>query len=126
MSTSLRLVRGDDGDGSLPPLEGWELYMRGAGRSEHTVRDGVAIMRRLEGHAGKDCTEMQAVDVSRFLANPALRRGSQAAYFGAIHSFYRWSGQQGGHHATETLPRPKSPKGSPRPVSDPDNVTCWK
>lgn len=119
MTAMLRLVRDDNGDGALPPLEAWELFMRGAGRSERTVRDGVAVMRRLEREAGKDCTEIRAVDVSRFLANPQLRAASRAAYFGSIHSFFKWWGQQGGHHATAALPRPKTPKGSPRPVSDP-------
>jgi hypothetical protein len=39
MSTALRLVRDTGGDdGGLPPLDGWELFMRGAGRSERTVR----------------------------------------------------------------------------------------
>jgi integrase/recombinase XerD len=93
--------------------------MRGAGRSERTVREGVTLMRRLERHAGRDCTEVRAVDVWRFLANPDLRPASRAAYFGAIHAFYKWWASQGGHHATAQLPRPKAPKGCPRPVSNP-------
>lgn len=119
MTAALRLVRDDDGDGGLPPLEAWELFMRGAGRSERTVREGVRVMRGLERHAGKDCTEVRAVDVSRFLADPDLRPASRAAYFGSINAFYKWWSMQGGHHATAYLPRPKSPKGCPRPVSDP-------
>lgn len=118
MTAALRLVRDDDGDGGPPPLEAWELFMRGAGRSERTVRDGIAVMRRLERDAGKDCTEIRAVDVSRFLANPQLRASSRAAYFGSIHAFYTWWATCGGNHATAQLPRPKAPKGSPRPVSD--------
>jgi integrase/recombinase XerD len=119
MSAALRLVGDDGSDTGLPPLEAWELYMRGAGRSEATVSENLGVMRRLERHAGKDCTEIRAVDVSRFLANPALRAASRATYFGSIHAFYQWWGSQGGHHATTQLPRPKAPKGSPRPVSDP-------
>jgi integrase/recombinase XerD len=119
MSAARRLVRDGDGDGELPALEAWELYMRGAGRSERTVNNGLEVMRRLERHAAKDCTAISAVDVSRFLADPALRAASRASYFGSIHAFYRWWGSQGGHHATAQLPRPKVPKGSPRPVSDP-------
>ncbi len=119
MSAVLRLVSDDDGDGVLPPLEAWEIFMRGTGRSERTVENGLATMRQLERHAGKDCTEIRAVDVSRFLGNPDLRPASRAAYFGSIHAFYKWWRSQGGHHATAQLPRPKAPKGSPRPVSDP-------
>jgi integrase/recombinase XerD len=118
MTAALRLVGDADGDGSLPPLEAWEIYLRGAGRAERTVRDGLAVMRRLERHADKDCTEIRQVDVSRFLGSPDLRSASKAAYFGAIHGFYKWWAAQGGYHATRGLPRPKAPKGFPRPVSD--------
>ena len=31
---ALRLVRDSDGGDELPPLVAWELFMRGAGRSE--------------------------------------------------------------------------------------------
>ncbi|RFZ08107.1 hypothetical protein [Mycobacterium marinum] len=65
MSAALRLVCDSHGCDQLPPLEAWELFMRGAGRSERTVRDGIATMRRLEQVSGKDCTEIRAVDVSR-------------------------------------------------------------
>jgi hypothetical protein len=33
MTAALRLVRNDDGDsGGLPPLDAWEIHMRGTGR----------------------------------------------------------------------------------------------
>lgn len=41
MSAVLRLVDNTGGGGELSPLEAWELFMRGAGRAERTVRDGV-------------------------------------------------------------------------------------
>ena len=50
MSTALRLVRDSDGGDQLPPLVAWELYMRGAGRAERTVSDGLRVMRMLERH----------------------------------------------------------------------------
>jgi hypothetical protein len=54
ISAALRLIRDTGGDdGGLPQLEAWELYMRGAGRAERTVRDGLGIMRMLERHADK-------------------------------------------------------------------------
>lgn len=91
MSAALRLVRDDGNDGSdLPPLDGWEVFMRGAGLAERTVLDRVAVMRLLERHADKDCTQIRAVDVSRFLANPKLGSASRASYFGSIHAFYKW------------------------------------
>lgn len=65
MTAALRLVRNDGTDGGgLPPLEAWEIYMRGAGRAERTVRDGVGTMRHLEKHAGKTVEQLATVDVS--------------------------------------------------------------
>lgn len=118
MSAALRLVRDDGNDGGeLPPLEAWELFMRGAGRAERTVRDGVGIMRRLERHADKAVEQCAAIDVSRFLARPEHGASAKTAYYSAIASFYRWWAGQGGTDITARLPRPKSPKSSPRPVS---------
>jgi integrase/recombinase XerD len=42
---------GNDGR-DLPPLEQWELYMRGAGRSNRTISETIGVMRRLENYAG--------------------------------------------------------------------------
>ena len=79
--------------------------MRGAGRSERTVRDSVATMQRLERNAGKGCDQLAPVDMSRFLADPDLGASSRAAHFGT--------------NITARLPWPRSPKLSPRPVSGP-------
>ena len=100
MSAALLLVRDSDGGSSPPPLVAWELFMRGAGRSERTVRDGVATMQRLERNAGKGCDQLAPVDVSRFLADPDLGASSRAAYFGSISAFYRWWATQGGTNIT--------------------------
>jgi integrase/recombinase XerD len=118
MSAVLRLVD-NTGGGELPPLQAWELFMRGAGRAERTVRDGVATMQRLERNAGKGCDQLAPVDVSRFLADPDLGASSREAYFGSISAFYRWWATQGGTNITARLPWPRSPKLSPRPVSGP-------
>ena len=120
MTAALRLVPDTGGDdGGLPPLEAWELYMRGAGRANRTVRDGIATMQRLERHAGRTCDQLDTVDVSRFLANPDLGASSRASYFGSIRAFYKWWAAQGGCDITAWLPRPRAPKPSPRPVSGP-------
>lgn len=118
MSAALRLVRDTDNSDRLPPLEAWEIFLRGAGRSERTIRDGLYTMRRLEAHSGRTCVEMATVDVSRFLGNSALKPSSRAAYFGSISNFYRWWGRNGGRDITAGLPYPRSPKRAPRPVSD--------
>lgn len=121
MSAALRLVHdagyGDDGDDDgLTLLERWELFMRGAGRSERTVRDGVLTLEHLQRHAGRGLDEVRPVDVSRFLARD-LRASSRAAYHGSIAGFYRWYARNGGTDVTAELPRPRTPKSVPHPVS---------
>lgn len=118
MNAALRLVRDGDGGGELPPLQAWELYMRGAGRSERTVRDGVLTLQRLERFSGKTVETMTALDVSRFLSRPNLKAWSRCAYFSSVSAFYRWYADNGGTNVTARLPRPKMPKSSPRPISD--------
>lgn len=118
MTAVLRLVSDSGGDdGNLPPLEAWELFMRGAGRSARYVTDSVATMQRLERHAGKTVAELRPVDVSRFLAREDLGANSRASYFTHIACFFAWYANNGGADITSRLPRPKSPKCSPRPVA---------
>ena len=91
--------------------------MRGAGRAERTVRDGLGTLRRLERHAGKSVEQLRTVDVSRFLARTELGSSSRTAYFSSIRAFFAWYAENGGSDVTARLPRPKSPRSTPRPVS---------
>lgn len=121
MSAALHLVpavgAGDD-DGGLTTLEQWELYMRGAGRSERTISETLGLLDRLERHSGKRVENVTALDISRYLGRRQLKQNSRAAYYGYIASFYRWWGDNGGVNTCARLPRPKAPKGSPRPITD--------
>lgn len=118
MTAALRLVRRGGDDGELPPLDAWEIYMRGAGRSERTIRDGRLRLEHLERFAGKSVETVAPLDVSRFLGRPSLNAWSRSSYFGSIASFYRWYGQHGGVDVTARLPRPKMPQSTPQPVTD--------
>lgn len=97
-----------DGDGGaqLPPLVAWELFMRGAGRAERTVCDGLRVMRMLERHADKPVEHLASVDVSRFLARPELKPSSRASYFGSIAAFFKWYGDSGDDDIAARLPHP--------------------
>ncbi len=121
MSAALHLVpavgAGDD-DGGLTTLEQWELYMRGAGRSERTISETLGVLGRLEQHSGKRVENVTALDISRFLGRRRLKQNSRAAYFGYIASFYRWWAEHGGANPCARLPRPKAPRGTPRPITD--------
>jgi len=118
VSAALKLVRdGGPVDTGLPPIEAYEIHMRGAGRSERWVGESIRTLRRLEDKAGKPVQEMAAIDVSRYLADPALSTASRDTYFRQINGFYRWWAQHGGVFVTAQLPRPRVPKTEPRPIS---------
>jgi integrase len=93
------------------PLEAWEAFVRGTGRTERTVRNGLKIMRQLERHAGKPVEKIRTGDVSQFLARPGVGDGTLATDFGSINAFFRWYADNGGQDVTaQLLVRPKSPK----------------
>jgi hypothetical protein len=74
MSAALRLVRDTGGnDGEIPPIEAWEIWMRGAGFSKNTIREGVRTVTRFLGLADKAPETATPLDVSRFLGRPELR-----------------------------------------------------
>ncbi|MCV7005651.1 tyrosine-type recombinase/integrase [Mycobacterium gordonae] len=92
--------------------------MRGAGRSNRTISETIGVLRRLEKFAGARVECVRPLDIARFLGRKRLKQNSRAAYYGYIHAFYRWWGENGGVNAAANLPRPKAPKGVPRPITD--------
>lgn len=92
--------------------------LRGAGRSHRTVSESLGCLDRLQRFSGKRIENATALDISRFLGRRRLKQNSRAAYYGYLHSFYRWWGENGGVNVAARLPRPKGPKGSPRPITD--------
>lgn len=118
MTAALRLVRDDGGSNGLTPVELWELQMRGAGRSERTISETLRLLRHLQRFAGKGIEAVTPLDVSRFMAALTVKPSSRASYFGFIASWFRWYGDNGGSNVTGRLPRPRSHKGLPRPITD--------
>lgn len=107
--------------GGLPPIDAYEIHLRGAGRSERWTTDSVSTLKRVEARTGKSIRDIAPIDVSRFLADPKLKRSTRATYFRHINSFYAWwSAHHGGMFVTAHLPRPREPKPEPRPVSTAD------
>jgi integrase len=78
----------------------------------------IGLMHRLERFSGSRVESVRPLDIARFLGRSSLKQNSRAAYFGYIHSFYRWWGDNGGTDTAAKLPRPKAPKGVPRPITD--------
>lgn len=120
MSAALRLVRGDTGDrdGQLPPIEAYELWMRGRGLAVRTIEETVCTLRRLQRVSGYPIEAMPALAVSRFLGSEQLGAGARYTYHGHLRGFYRWLAADGlGADAMATLPRPRMPRSTPRPIT---------
>lgn len=121
MSAALHLVPNldsGDADRALTPLEQWELHMRAAGRSNRTISETIGVLHRLEKFADCRLEAVRPLDIARFLGRGNINQNSRAAYYGYIHAFYRWWGENGGTNNAASLRRPKSPKGVPRPITD--------
>ena len=106
-----------DRERDLTLLEEWEIYMRGEGRSNRTISEMLGLMHRLEKFSGSRLECVRPLDIARFLGQPSLNQNSRAAYYGYIHSFYRWWERNGGTNTAATVKRPKAPKGVPRPIT---------
>jgi len=114
-------------------LDEWVLRQRAAGLSEKTIRERVGVIgletaiccRGLnltapgEGRLS-NAANLTAVDVERFLANPAWARSTRATYHGAIRAWSLWLIRTGRRRDDPTFiaTTPKIPKGRPRPLAD--------
>lgn len=118
MSAALRLVQSGDGsDGQVPPVEAYEFYLRAGNRSERYVVDSLATLARLAAQTGKPVEQCTPVDVSRYLARPGWSQATRCAYFNHIRGFFQWRAVEGYTDITSRLPRPRTPRREPRPVS---------
>ncbi|OMC11748.1 hypothetical protein A5735_15090, partial [Mycolicibacter heraklionensis] len=98
-------------------LRRYETYMRGASRSQRWIDESLRTLQNVEKVAGTTLDRCHAEDVSTFLASGTIGAASRATYFRQINSFFTWWAKQGGKRITEDLPRPREPRGEPRPLS---------
>ncbi|WP_267307042.1 tyrosine-type recombinase/integrase [Mycobacterium barrassiae] len=119
MSATLRLVEntGDRG-GELPPIDAYEVWMRGRGLAVRTISDTVLTLRRLQSASGYPIEATPTLAVSRFLGAEQLGARARYTYFGHLRGFFRWLANEGiGADAMATLPRPRMPRCTPRPIT---------
>jgi len=119
MSAALRLVKSSqgNGEGELPPIERYEIWMRGRGLAVRTIEETVCTLRRLQRDAGYPIDAMPGLAISRFLAAEQLGARARYTYHGHLRGFFRWLADGGGHDAMASLPRPRMPRSVPRPIT---------
>lgn len=101
-------------------IELWQEWMRAAGQAETTVQTRRRAMQALMRHSrSDDVAHLDAEHLARWLAS--CRTGwTRTTYWGAAHSYYTWLVGEGlrADDPMVHIPRPKPPRGLPRPVSD--------
>lgn len=119
MSAVLKLVQGTGtGDGELPPLQRYEIWMQGRGLSVRTITESMGTLRRLERITGRPAHTVAALAISRFLGSEALGPRSRYTYYVQLAGFYRWlANEDGGANTMAHIPRPRLPRSVPRPIT---------
>ncbi|TDH51582.1 recombinase XerD [Mycobacterium eburneum] len=99
-------------------MERYQIWMQGRGLSARSIGDTMGTLRRLERVAGRPAHLVTALAVSRFLGAENLGPRARYTYFGHLRGFYRWLADNGhGPDAMATLPRPRMPRCTPRPIT---------
>lgn len=120
MSAVLRLVDAvaGSGDGELPPIARFEIWMQGRGLSKRTIVDTMFTLRRLERQADRPVQSVSALVISQFLGAPQLGPSARYTYHVQLRGFYRWyADNDGGTDPMVHIPRPRMPRREPRPIT---------
>lgn len=98
-------------------LGDWKLWMRAQGLSDRTITERLAVVTRLL--ATSTPFTVSEIDIQRFLARP-VSASTKATYHADIRAFCAWMQRTGRRedNPADRTPRPRRPKGTPRPVSD--------
>lgn len=98
----------------------YALWLRGAGRSEGTIKLRTGYLYRLASSHG-DLRTLGADDLTQWLGNEAWSPHTRRSAHATVAGFYRWATNAGiiAEDPTTTLPAPTVPRGLPRPAPSP-------
>ena len=117
MTTPLRIVGEDDAPTLL--VKAWEASMQGQGLSARTITERIRVINQITTATGTDPAALTPQAISTWLATlPSA--ATKNAYFTILRAWSKWL-LQSDHRAddpTTRVPRPKTPAGHPRPVTD--------
>ena len=117
MTTPLRIVGEDDAPTLL--VKAWEASMQGQGLSARTITERIRVINQVAAATGTDPAALTPQAISAWLATlPSA--ATKNAYFTILRAWSKWL-LQSDHRAddpTTRVPRPKTPAGHPRPVTD--------
>jgi integrase/recombinase XerD len=98
----------------------WGNWQRSANLSQRTITERASVIRHLLRLAQCGPTEIQPENIIEFTTRPGVSTASRATYHASIRAYHDWLVRTGQRPDNPTLktPRPKRPKGLPRPVPD--------
>ena len=117
MTTPLRIV--SDADAPTLLVKAWGASMQGQGLSARTITERIRVINQVVATTGTDPAALTPQTISTWLATlPSA--ATKSTYYAVIRAWSTWL-VQSDHRAddpTTRVPRPRTPAGHPRPVTD--------
>lgn len=113
--SALRILGTAQVDFDRALLDEWVIWQRARNVSDKTIRERVLVIRRLT-----NAVTITAVELDRFLVNPAWSKATRATYHGAIRAWCLWLVRTKRREDDPTLiaTPPRVPKRRPRPIAN--------
>lgn len=117
MRNSLKVVRADDAPDTL--IDAWTLTMQAQGLSQATITERTRLIHQLARTTGTDPAALTPHTISTWLATlPSA--ATKSTYYTVLRAWSRWliQSEYRADDPTCRIPRPRTPAGHPRPVTD--------
>lgn len=101
-------------------LVSWRLWQESQTLSERTITERAGVITHLLAYTGADPLTITPDNIIRFGARPGLSATTRGTYHASIRAYCTWlirTDQRDDDPSMKT-PRPRRPKGLPRPVPD--------
>lgn len=101
-------------------LARWREWQESQGLAERTIRERAVVIRHLLAHTGAGPLTLTPEHIIAYTARPGISATSKGTYHATIRAYCAWlvrTGQRTDDPSART-PRPKRPKGRPRPIPD--------
>lgn len=110
-------ANGGTGD-NVSVLDEWARWQQSQGLAHRTITDRRDVVEHLARHANINPLEIEPDHIIAYCGREELSASSRSSYHASIRAFYKWATKVGHleHDPALETPRPRRPKGLPRPV----------
>lgn len=98
----------------------WRIWQESQALSERTISERAAVITHLMDYAGASALTLTPDDIIAYTARREISAASKGTYHATIRAYCAWLVRTGLREddPSARTPRPKRPKGQPRPVAD--------